>query len=233
MSWERGPQSIRNDIARTRFEMSRTLDELRRKLVPEEKYQDALRTGRSLVAGAARSLKSNPVPVMMAGAGIAWFVAQGLLESAKVRACGCAPDADCPHGESTTQAESASAGERVKSGAKALGGRVKAGAQDLGDRMKSRARSLGHQAKERASDVGHRAAGFYEDNPLVTGAIALAAGLAAALAVPPTRIERELLGAKGAELLDRGEEIGRKAAETAVDEASKPSQAEEASRPPA
>ena len=235
MRIERNPEEMRHDIARTRAEMSRTLDQLRRKIVPDERYQEILRTGRSLVAGAARSLKSNPVPVMLAGAGVAWFVAQGVLESARVRACGCAPEADCPHGEGVVERSGESVGEKVKSGARSIGERMKSGAQSIGDRMRSRAHglgdrmkagahSVGDRARETASNLGHRAVGFYEENPLVAGAIALAAGLAAALAVPSTRFERELMGERGADLLERGKDIGRKAAEaaqqTAVEEVS-------------
>ncbi|HYE99207.1 MAG TPA: DUF3618 domain-containing protein [Planctomycetota bacterium] len=216
------PEALRNEIARTRAEMSRTLGELRRKVIPDERYQEMIRTGRSLVEGAGRSLKTNPVPVMLAGAGIAWFVAQGIFESARVRACGCAPGAECPHGESAverTEEVSRSIGERMKSGAHALGDRMKSSAHDLGDRVTERARSMGRRARDTASEVGQKAVGFYEENPLVAGAIALAAGLAAALAVPPTRFEKDLLGAKGADLLDRGQEIGRKVAEAAREKA--------------
>lgn len=87
------PYALRQEIARTRAHMGRTIDDLQKKLSPEhlkEQAQEALREAtigkveemankaqkkaQSWRASVVETVKANPVPAAMVGAGLAWLL---------------------------------------------------------------------------------------------------------------------------------------------------------------
>lgn len=75
------PAEIEEDIARTRADLSETLDALERKLAPRqllEKGVDMLRGSMDGNLGrAGETLRANPIPLALIGAGIGWLLLSG------------------------------------------------------------------------------------------------------------------------------------------------------------
>ncbi len=87
-------------------------------------------------------------------------------------------------------------------------------ASDVGDRVTEsasmvadRARGLAHNVGDRTRHGMHAASDRFDhtlnENPMAIGAVALAVGMAAGLAIPETRREREMLGRYRDDLVDR------------------------------
>jgi ElaB/YqjD/DUF883 family membrane-anchored ribosome-binding protein len=105
-----------------------------------------------------------------------------------------------------------SVGEKVSD----AGTRLKSAAQDVTQKVTDVASDVTERVSERVSHVSdrgerelQRARYTYEETPWVGAAVALALGAAAGLSIPSTWRERELIGEKRDELLDRVRETGR------------------------
>ncbi|HYF59708.1 MAG TPA: DUF3618 domain-containing protein [Burkholderiaceae bacterium] len=78
----RRPDQIEDDIARTRAEVSSTIDAIQSKLTPGEIMDQALQYLRTNGTGEfgrnlGRSVRENPLPVALIGVGIAWLMVGG------------------------------------------------------------------------------------------------------------------------------------------------------------
>lgn len=225
----RSSDEIRQDIRRTRAEMTRTVEALEHKLsvgeIAEQVWGRVKRSNVSLV----ELVREHPLPVATIGVGLAWLgigaatgTGVGRRDGDRVGDGGAAYD----HGESL-ESDSAGAleraGEKVKSGAHSL----KEGARDLKDRgarMGQRAEGTAHRVRQDASYQARRlgrgvrgtyegARQAYEEAPLAMGALAFSLGLASGLAVPTTRTEDELMGSASDELKERAKRTAKEAVE--------------------
>jgi ElaB/YqjD/DUF883 family membrane-anchored ribosome-binding protein len=88
---------------------------------------------------------------------------------------------------------------------------VKETASDLASRSTEALSSLGTKAKNSASAVTTRFGRIVQDNPLAVGAVAVAAGTAIGLVLPPTQFESEYIGETGERLVERVEDVARDA----------------------
>ena len=95
---------------------------------------------------------------------------------------------------------------------------------EAGRRVGEQASRVGREMREQASDIGHRVSDSAQRaskstfdavkrHPLTAALGLMAAGLAAGLALPATRKERELVGEQRDELFDRAREYGGELAE--------------------
>ena len=105
-----------------------------------------------------------------------------------------------------------------------LRARADAGYHDAKHRASLRlqdARIAAEHARDRgtlmARDAGARAQGFYEDNPLAVGGIALALGIGLGLVLPTTRREVDLVGERSSELRSRARDLGRELKDDVTD----------------
>ncbi len=80
-------------------------------------------------------------------------------------------------------------------------------ARDTGRRVSTRARDLADTAARTSRVQAQRVEEGYFSNPLMFGAVAVALGVAAGLAVPGTRREARLMGEKRDQLVDRVKDI--------------------------
>jgi ElaB/YqjD/DUF883 family membrane-anchored ribosome-binding protein len=99
-------------------------------------------------------------------------------------------------------------------------------AQDAASRVGERARGVAHTTAERARELGHsvsettrrqatRVEHGYEENPLIFGALAIALGVGAGLAMPATRREQEWMGDARDRVVDRVKEVASEKGERA------------------
>ncbi len=120
-------------------------------------------------------------------------------------------------------ADSARAGrDSVAAGASALRQRLAEGTENLSEEARQRviaARERAVAARQEAERAirrsSARASQFYEDQPLVAGLLAMAAGAAVAGALPRTRYEDEHLGAYSDQLMEEAETVFREEVEKA------------------
>jgi len=194
---------IRADIEETRLQMGGTLNELGERLEPSRLVDQAKENVREATIGRVEetakgvsdmvmdTIKRNPIPAALAGAGLALLWAnrsQGDQKSA------------APYGYQSRPAtmygdnSSGDLGSRVGDAASTVGenvggavGSVAEGAQHVGGEVIDR-------AGETVQQVSWRLETFMKANPLAVAAIAAGAGAAIGSLVPETSKEREVLG---------------------------------------
>lgn len=223
----RSSAEIEREVERTREQVSHTLDELRLRMSPGQLIDQALdyakdSGGAEFGRNLGRSVRDNPLPILLIGAGVGWLMASGRRPEHYA-----ASDYD-----RTVQAGNGSrvASMKNKAGSAAAGASHKAGSamHGLGDASASvgrRARELSDDARDGVTRAGSQAwrglNHMAEGQPLMLGAIGLAVGAAIGAALPSTRTEDRFMGRRSDALKDRamdkaGEKLGE-AAETAED----------------
>lgn len=84
-----------------------------------------------------------------------------------------------------------------------VAGRAGETVSGVAERARYMAHNVGDSARYRVSAAGDRLDNTMNENPLAIGVVAMAVGMAAGLAIPETRRERELMGQYRDQLVDR------------------------------
>lgn len=189
------PARLERDIDRTRASLGRTVDALEKRLSPGELLDQALGLAREhggqFATNLGRSVRNNPMPVILTGVGVAWMMAS----SNEPRAAGP---------EDWSPADDGDVKSRLKAGMSSAKSTVDA-ATDRASRVTDSVRHSIADFGHRVGDAGeglrrqgeHMRQGFDQlvhEQPLVVGAIGLAIGAALGAALPGTENEDELLG---------------------------------------
>jgi hypothetical protein len=126
-------------------------------------------------------------------------------------------------GASSAAASASDAAEATRARAARLRARLAEGTENLSEEAKARviaAREAAVDARRKASQAlasgSRQSADFYNRQPLVAGALALALGAAIGGSLPRTRTEDDAMGAHSDALMDRAEAIFREEQEKAV-----------------
>jgi len=228
---ERDVATIRAEIARTRGEMSATIDALQYKLQPERikrqmrarvkgatigKAEEMLGTTREAGSGMLDRIRQNPIPAAMVAIGLGWLMTR---QPERDRGYYDYDDYDGGYGADEYDRYGApDVREKVRDRA----GEVRDRAGEIRDRVGERASEMRDQMDQRTTELrsrathqAQRARGTLEqmmdDNPLGLGAIALAAGAAIGLAAPSTSRENELMGDARDSLMDRAQSSAQEA----------------------
>lgn len=205
------PARIEQDIDRTRASLGRTVDALERRLSPGELVDQALGMAREhggdFATNLGRSVRNNPMPVILTGVGLAWMMASSNEPRAPVRRSASYGDYEDWTAEGVEDSGSDSSG-RLKSGvssAKSAIGSMGEKASRAKDSLKHSAGSLRHGTSGAVSGTGERVRmqsqrlrsnfeSLMEEQPLIVGAIGIAIGAALGAAFPRTESEDRLLG---------------------------------------
>jgi hypothetical protein len=155
-------------------------------------------TDKPAVTGFGAAFRANPVAVALIGAGALWLVAEntGLL------------------GEKKTDGATGGNGWAGKASEAAQG--AWSTLRDGSDAVLERAGRYLEDAEAAGGRVKRAGAGLIErieGDPLTAGLIGLACGAVAALLLPATRGERELIADARDSLWEKGEQLGRQAAD--------------------
>ena len=209
---------IRAEIEETRLEMGGTLNELGERLEPGHLVNQAKENVREATIGRVEetakgmsdmvmeTIKRNPIPAAMAGAGLALLWAnrkQGhnghreQYRTESYRTYGGYADSRM-YDQSQGQGIGSKVGDAASTvGEKASGavGTVAEGAQQVGGEVVNR-------AGQAVDEVGWRLDRFMQASPLAMGAIAIGAGAVAGSIIPETSQERELLGDASRQVAD-------------------------------
>jgi hypothetical protein len=196
---------IRAEIDETREEMGGTLNELGDRLEPGYLVQQAKDNVRDATIGRVEetargmsdmvmdTIKRNPIPAALAGAGLAllWMNrsnGNGTYRSGDYRARGSGDQYDRygQRGPGIGQR----AGEVAGSVGDTVGGAVGTVKEGAGEAVSTVAQG----ATQAVDEAGWRLDNFMQANPLAMGAIAMGAGALAGTIIPESPQEQELLG---------------------------------------
>ncbi|MGH8495835.1 MAG: DUF3618 domain-containing protein [Gammaproteobacteria bacterium] len=179
----RDPRQIEAEADRTREAMAETLDALQHKLSPGELVDRGLRyvreNGGEFAGHFADDVKSNPLPTLLVGVGLAWMMASGRRPAA-----GPADRSDTRPIARGTGAQPHRAG-RAES--------MKDTAQSAAGSVRDKAHSISELTTERYAEARAGVSHMLEEQPLMLGGLAFALGAAAGAAAPRTRKEEEAL----------------------------------------
>src|SRR5690606_13795561 len=262
MDSQKSPRQLEREIDATRAELLATLEELEHRLSPADLmnqfWSQLRRHGGEYGGNLGRTLKENPMPVLLASIGIAWMMASSGRHHNGESMYGARRYDGNGNGNGNGSGRWRETGERLRESGERMGERVRErmhGARqrmhDVRDRvhgmrdsmrhrsdgaregvvsarervtsstqhMRERARSMSSSARRGAyrsrSGFGH----LLEEQPLLLGAIGLAAGVIAGAALPPTEQEDRAFGRARDRALDRAKRAGAEGARRARERA--------------
>lgn len=196
---ESSHREIRQEIGRTRARLSGTIDEIKDRFSAErlkDRAWDEIRSmtrpgspARDAGSTIVGTVRNNPIPAAMAGAGLILLFARG------------------PEGKYQTEIQ-------VSEG---KAGEAREKVHDISQKAREKAQRLrwrvsektGHGREElggRAGEVKNIFHDLVENNPLAVAAAAFAIGSVFGLGLPETRKERELLGEAGSAIREKAAE---------------------------
>ena len=189
---------IRADIEETREEMGGTLNQLGDRLEPghlmnqaKDNVRDATigrveETARGMSDMVMDTIKRNPIPAALAGAGLALL----WLNRSNGTAHGTVARGQYPSGGYSANRSNIGLGEKVSEVGSTVGSAVGTVREGTGEAVSTVAQG----ATEAADEVGLRLERFMQASPLAVGAIAVGAGALAGTIIPETPQEQQLLG---------------------------------------
>jgi ElaB/YqjD/DUF883 family membrane-anchored ribosome-binding protein len=194
---------IRAEIEDTRLEMGDTLNELGTRLEPSRLVHDAKENVREATIGRVeetakgvsdmvmQTIKRNPIPAAMAGAGLA------LLWVNKDKN-GQSHDGQDYYRGNGYRTESGSRGgvdiSKVGDVASGVGQNVGQAVGQVGENASQVTGEVIQRGRQTVEEVGWRLDRFMQASPLAMGAIALGAGAVIGALVPETEKEQQVLG---------------------------------------
>lgn len=238
------PEQLERKIAKTRAEIDTTLDEIQERLSPgrilEQVMSYTKSNGGAFAGNLGRSLRDNPVPVMLMGVGLTWLMmadrkadgeyveahagyrensgSESISEQASdIEERGNAAATNTPEKVAHLAAEGREKGAQWRDDAQHM-----SAARDAAAAARVRAADAVGSAREGLSRTRDSAGRFVEENPLVVGALALAAGAVLGALVPTSRREEEIMGSESRRVRDAAKEQAEEmtaAAKTVADKA--------------
>ncbi len=235
--------AIRAEIETTRVRMSQTLDEIGERLNPhniKENVKDSIkeatigrvshmaRNAANSVSrttnGMTNTVRENPIPAAMVAIGLGWMIWNSRSSHDAVTSyrsaydVGYGDDYGQEYGREGSRDMASAARqkiERAERGVQQMASNVKERASELTDNVKDRAQGFASTVSETTRRGKGRVEDAFEANPLVLGAVAMAAGLAAGFSAPVTDREVRLMGGARDDLVDRVKDVAEDTKEKA------------------
>ncbi len=230
-------EELRREVERTRARVAADVDAITNKMSPEnmknqakESLQRAGHAAKERVVHTTRaagrsivdSARENPVPLMVIGAGIGWLIYNARQNARHHREGWREPGLYEDYEPDTSFDYEPSAKEKLAEVRERAGERI-AHAGERMHEMRERAGERLSYARQRAGERLHHAREgaetFMNDNPLATGAIAMALGAGVGMMLPTTQREDRVFGERRDRLVQRGRqavsELGEVAEHTA------------------
>lgn len=238
-------EQLERQTEQSRAEVELTIDELRARLTPGQIVDEILAYtrdgGRQFTSNLGRQVTNNPLPVVLIGAGLAWFLlgrdataSRGNgFHSAGSR--GLDADGGVSRAGERLRDTAAKAGDAVQDAmggvrhaAESAGSAVSDTAHKLGETASSAYHTASSKVSQSAADLASSATAFEQktmrtardligqakDQPLVLVGIGLAVGAAVGAAFPATELENRVMG-------DTADEVKREAKQAASEQLDK------------
>jgi ElaB/YqjD/DUF883 family membrane-anchored ribosome-binding protein len=200
----REPSDLERESSEIRADMDRTLDALERKFDPGQLLDRSLsylrEHGGEFTRSIGETVKENPVPVLLTAAGLAWLITSSI--GARSRA-GSENFSD-PYTDETGLKERLS--ERLHERADA----AKRSLRESRTAASGRVAQAMNTTRARAQQAQQRARTMLDEQPLVLGALALAAGAIVGAALPTTKYENRTVGPVRNRTLEKAKAIGER-----------------------
>jgi len=192
-----GTENIENDIHSTRRSIDDKIERIQQRLSPGEVVDnvvDFARTnGGAIAGGIGRTVRDNPVPAAMIGAGILWLA----LSARARRQAEYYDDYDDDIGDEDS-----------------MGHRFRERAAAVRDDVRERAGKVSRQARRQAERAKHGTGRFVNDHPILVGAAGVALGAAVAASLPRSGREDRTFG-------ERSDQVKQAAKDAALKEGRK------------
>lgn len=217
----KGSEELEREIDATRASLLDTLEQLEHRLSPSEMINQALsqmrRHGGEFTGNLGQSLKDHPMPALLTSVGIAWMMASegrssggdggGRPAGDRLRESG---------GRMRERWRGASEslrhrGESARSAASGAREAISESSDSMSRRAQEMSGSMRRRAQRTGSDFGH----LLQEQPLLLGALGLAAGAIAGAALPPSEHEDRAFGPLRDRALDRAKAAGAEGARQA------------------
>jgi hypothetical protein len=229
----RDPSELEREASEIRADMDRTLDALERKFSPGQvldRSMSYLRDhGGDLARNVGDTVKQNPIPVLLTAAGLTWLITSSIRS--RSRYGGSADVYGDPYGDeySTGYAsEQSGLKDRLQAGAESVSQKLHAGADAAREKVRSgadaarrtwrssrtaasgRVSRVMDTTRARAQQVQQRASTMMDEQPLIVGCLAVAAGALIGAALPTTRYENRTLGPVRDRTLEKAKQAGER-----------------------
>jgi hypothetical protein len=251
---------LEREVEAQRHRVSNTIDEIQNKMSPGQLLDGVMdyTKGGSVefAQNLGRSIKDNPLPVALVGAGLLWLMTGSGNHRSQgdgyARSAGYQPgDSDAWRSDAYASGSDGGLADKAKQFGEDVSESVGGAMSGLAGAVDEATHGVSHAAKDMIGQMQRQApklAHVYDDQPLLGGALAFALGAAIGAALPHTRQEDEMLGksaddlkreaiAKTGDLFEEGKEaVEQRYAEIknkvggAIDEAGK-AQSEPAAMP--
>jgi hypothetical protein len=220
------PATLEREINQTRAEMNQTLDSLERKLTAGQLLDQCLKffgvKGTEIGSSLGRSIKDNPMPVLLTATGIGWMMFGPSQSRSEARYNRYAYDeADegaegmmakmsdtMQSGATATRQQLAKTTETAKETVSRTTDKVKETAGRATDTLRDTVSETADYAQAQANQARDRFNTLLEEQPLILGAVGLAVGAIIGAAFPSTEQEDRLVGEIRDKALNKGKELG-------------------------
>jgi|GEM_PF-6427689 ElaB/YqjD/DUF883 family membrane-anchored ribosome-binding protein len=206
-------REIHQEIDRSRARLSGTIDEIMGRFSAERLKDRAWDEIRSMTRPGSKArdtgstlvdtIRNNPIPAAMAGAGLILLFARG--PEGRRHETGIDVTGEGRAGEAAEKVHDISRKAREK-------------AERLKGRVSGKTGVAGEELRGKAGEVKGIFHDLLENNPLAFAAAAFAIGSALGLGLPETEKEREVLGEAGSALREKAAETAEKAEKKLEDE---------------
>jgi hypothetical protein len=205
---DKDPAQLEQDIDRTRASLGRTVDELEHRLSPGELVDQAIGMAREhggeFATNLGRSVKNNPIPMLLTSVGLAWMMASSNEPRARTGDAAVHP-----------RGSKESLSSKARSAGASVSGSARQARQRVGDTVGTAGERVRSGADRARSGFEH----MLEEQPLVLGAMGVALGAALGAAFPRTESEDRLMGDARDSLVDQAKEKASEAYDEARDRA--------------
>jgi len=221
------PATLEREINQTRAEMNQTLDSLERKLTAGQLLDQCLKffgiKGTEIGSSLGRSLKDNPMPVLLTATGIGWMMFGPSQTRSVVRYNRSTYDeADegaeegvmsrmsdkIQSGATATHQQFAKTTETAKETVNRTTDKIKETAGIATNTLRETVNKTADYAQAQANEARERFNTLLEEQPLILGAFGLAVGAMIGAAFPSTEQEDRLVGEIRDKALNKGKELG-------------------------
>ncbi len=230
------PDQIEREIEDTRSKIDQNLDALQNKVSPGELIDEAVgyvkESGGDIAEGITRTIRENPIPATLIGAGIGLFLLSKASNASRnasesLSSSGAKSADRSGHGNSLP-GRASDMRDHVVDSASAAAENLDEKTSEIADAAKTKITAVrdrtvdyADRGRDKAREVASASGRFAGEHPFVLAALGLAAGAGVAALVRSSNKENELLGGKS----DRVKEIVK---ETAKEQSEKVKVAAEA-----
>jgi ElaB/YqjD/DUF883 family membrane-anchored ribosome-binding protein len=201
----RDPNQLEREASEIRADMDRTLDALERKFSPGQLLDRSMgylrEHGAELTRNVGDTVRHNPVPALMTAAGVVWLISSTLRSR---KADGDTRTTDEEQADNTSGRRRGKLHDRVT----ATRERMRASRDAVANTVSDKASTAMEATRTRVDRVQNRVQTLIDEQPLVLGALAVAAGAVIGAILPSTQYENRTVGQVRDRTLAKAKEVG-------------------------